>query len=344
MAKITTEGDSGDAIYTMAILKHLPDGPHQFLVEEKSDFTNVGRAKEGAANLLAFIKDFVEDQPYISECRLLEPQDRPFWRSGGFRGAGLHRRSEPLMQAHLNHLNQVTGIGLKVDSSKPWLISEKSKLSEDRVIVNRTSRYNNKRFPWAKIANFYGPRIAFIGLPHEHQAFCAEFGQVEHFPTKTMKEMAKLIAGCALFIGNQSCANAIAEGLKVNAIQETSLQIPDCIFKRDNIQHVWNGSCILPNFDGGEPLAIHYTGLGIGLVSTSKTPPEPGWVYPGVSSEEFFFKIHASVCRLPEMAGKTPKEVENIIKQYTLDRYPEYYRPSNDGELPRQALVFAGYQ
>lgn len=348
MPQVTTAGDAGDIIYTMCIMKHMDGGPHSLLLEEDDPYTNIGKNPGSGKALIDFMHEFVVDQQYISEFRVIKPDDRPMWRSGGFRGANLHRRDEPLMQAHLNHLNQVTGIGLKVDSSKPWLTVKRDKMkaakSSGRVIVNRTSRYNNKRFPWAQIVNFYGPRIAFIGLPHEHQAFCMEFGGVEYFHTKNMKAMAELIAGCALFIGNQSCAFAIAEGLKVDSIQETSMQIPDCIFKRDNVQHVWDGKCKLPNFDGGEPLVTHDKSLNIGLVSTMKTPPEPGWTYPGASSTDYFHTILDAVCRLPEMRGKTQKEVEDIIKQYTLDRIPEYYRPSSDGELPRRALAFAGYQ
>ncbi len=341
MVQVTSEGDAGDVLYGLCVTKHIPNGPHELLIEEKSPYTNIGRNDGAAKGLLDFIHDFILDQPYISDCRMMAVTDRPYWRSGGFRGAGLHRRNEPLMFAHLNHLNQVTGLGLKINHHEPWLTSEASPKTKGRVVVNRTFRYNNTRFPWEKIVGYYGDRIAFVGLLHEHQTFCAKYGNVEFLPTKTLKELASLIKGSALFIGNQSCANAVAEGLKHPSIQETSLYIPDCIFKRDNMQHVWDGGCKLPNLDGGEPLQLRPKGMEIGLVSTMKTPPYPGWTYPGVPHCETFYQCYDLVSQLSTMRGKPQKEIEDAIKQVALDRCPEYYRPPTDGDTVRQALQFA---
>lgn len=80
-------------------------------------------------------------------------------------------------------------------------------------------------------------------MPHEHRQFCNCFGEVEYQPTKDLLEVAKLIAGSPLFIGNQSSAMAIAEGLKHPRVQEVADWIPDCIYPgATNAQYVATGS------------------------------------------------------------------------------------------------------
>lgn len=340
---VSTVGDAGDCVYLFGILNAIPGGPHDLLIEEKDDLTATGK-NEGAPDILLYlIKHLALSQPYIRDCRLASPTDIPHWRSGGFRRAGLHRRTEPLLQAHLSHLNQITGLGLKVDTSRPWLWVQPHPSAKGRVVINRTSRYRNKHFPWAEIVKFYGNRLLFVGLTHEHLEFCDSFGFVEFYPTKVLMEVAQLIAGSELFIGNQSVAFAMAEAMKHPAIQETSLYIPDCVFKRDNVQHVWDGACTLHSVDGTPSLKLPGKGLNIGLVSTMKTPPQPGWQFPGVAPQETFHQCEAIVSGLPSMHGKSRKEIEEAIKQYNLELYPDYYRPKQEGENVKAARLFAGY-
>lgn len=343
MATVTTNGDLGDAVLTMGILAQMPGGPHTYLVEPKDPdgFTATGRTEEGARRLYEVSRDLVSSQPYIAEFRLATTVDRPFWRSGGFRGAGLHRRNEPLMMAHLTHLNMTTGMGLKVDVNKPWLSVTGDPKAKGRIIINRTERYQNRRFPWARVVSHYGPLLAFVGLPHEYSKFCMEFGPVDYLPTQNLLEMAQLIRGSELFIGNQSCANAMAEGLKHRSIQETSTFIPDCIFLRPNAQHCWDGSVILPAVGDKPELKLRAHGLDIGLVSTMTTPPE-GWQYPGLSPGLASFDSFVDLCLTHYTNfGKSRKQMMDDIKQHNLDRIPDFFKPATDGVTVKEAILFA---
>lgn len=344
MPLISTAGDNGDVIFLLCILRDLPGGPHTLLIEEKDELTATGRTSEGPANLLRIIKDLVESQPYIKECRLIQSTDAPFWRSGGFRKAGLHSRTEPLMEAHLAHLNQTTGIGLKVDHSRPWLVAYASRDSRDRVVINRTARYHNNLFPWKSVVGFYGESLLFVGHPHEHAVFCHEFGNVEYRPTENLKEVAELISGSRLFIGNQSCAGAISEGLKHDHIQETSPSIPDCIFQRRNVQHVWNGKCHLPSFGGSmKDFLCEGPRLDVGLVSEGITPPE-WWQHPDLAGQfETFPSIFNVLASHPKWRGRPDQEVKDSIKAAQLDRLPDHYRPQKSFENVRMAMRHAGY-
>jgi hypothetical protein len=58
---------------------------------------------------------------------------------------------------------------------------------------------------------------------------------------KDYLELAIAINSSECFIGNQSSANCVAEGLKHRTIQEVCLWTPDCIYKRDNATFCYDG-------------------------------------------------------------------------------------------------------
>jgi hypothetical protein len=106
----------------------------------------------------------------------------------------------------------------------------------DRIIIHRSPRYHNNLFPWGPILSFFGELCLFVGPRTEYDQFVALFGAVEHRDTASLLEVARLIAGSHLFIGNQSSPYAVCEGLKHDSVQETFRQWPDCVFPRRNAQ------------------------------------------------------------------------------------------------------------
>ena len=76
----------------------------------------------------------------------------------------------------------------------------------------------------------------------EHEDFVKLTGfNVSYYPVKNFKELADVIAGADLFMGNQSAAYSIAMGLGKSAVLETikikPLQNNECYFPRDNCQY-----------------------------------------------------------------------------------------------------------
>jgi hypothetical protein len=91
----------------------------------------------------------------------------------------------------------------------PWLRLEPRRLAP--VIINRTQRYaHNPDFAWGLLE---GHDCVFVGMRDEWRAFCRDFFPVAYYPTSTLLELARIVAGAELFLGNQSFAFAIAEGL-----------------------------------------------------------------------------------------------------------------------------------
>ncbi len=324
MSLVSTEGDGGDVVFALNIIKHMPDGPHSLVLETSSVLASL-KSRSIAENFLSFIKEFVESQEYIKECRIVEPADKVYWRSGGFRGASMHVPHRQLMMSKVAHFRMALGHRPKVDVSSPWIKAEPSPLTKGRVLINRTSRYNNQFFQWDKVVAHYGDLLLFVGHDTEYSSFCSTFGKVDRAPAKNLMDIASLVAGCELFMGNQSCANALAEGMKKTIIQETSLRLPDCVFVRPNAQHVWDGSCILPAIGNLPEVLLSPHRSASRQCSTSKAPPGM-WQYPGAGSSPQFTKVLHMAQDLPEMKGLSYKEIEDKILFHNLDRCPNWQK------------------
>ena len=83
-------------------------------------------------------------------------------------------------------------------------------------------------------------------LPEEHAAFSSAFGDVPHHPTADFLELARVIAGCKLFVGNSSSPYAIAEALKKPVVQEVATYTPTTVFLRTGATLGFDGSVALP--------------------------------------------------------------------------------------------------
>ena len=167
---------------------------------------------------------------------------------------------------------------------EPWLRVKPSKQGGGRIVCHRSPRYHNPYFRWDEIGAKFGPQLLFVGLPHEVE----ELRRVtkvhaEYLITHDYLELAKLIAGADLFIGNQSSPMGLAIGLGVPFIQETCLWTPDCLYPRENGFYC---------YDGGIP------SLNIGaFVSTPDVErnvlPPGGWqVISKRTGERATFKSH----------------------------------------------------
>ena len=132
------------------------------------------------------------------------------------------------------------------ERNRPWLtVSEPKPVA--RVVLHRTPRYRNPAFPWRRVLEKYGSEAVMVGYPAEHAVFTQEVGPIPFYQTRDHLELAQVIAGGELFVGNQSSPYAIAEGLKKRTVQETSPDYPNCIFDRRGALHAWDHSVLLPD-------------------------------------------------------------------------------------------------
>jgi hypothetical protein len=132
-----------------------------------------------------------------------------------------------LMDSQARYLNVVDRHTGHMEIDGPWLSVEPDDRFNGKVIINRSHRYRNDKFPWSKIMERYGNEAVFIGTDEEHADFEQSFGKIQRHLAKDCLEIAKAIAACKLYVGNQSSAYWIAAGLRVPLIQEVYEHAPN---------------------------------------------------------------------------------------------------------------------
>lgn len=224
-------GDQGDMIYSLPLARALASGGQvDFNIYPRFDVRMRQNPKtvENIAPLL-------EAQPYIRKVTFSQtkegiPLDR--WRNW-YRDAKLN--------IAFSHLRDY-GLPFTL-AEEPWLtVPNPRKVAS--VVMARSSRYHNPKFLWRAFLKRHADNCMFVGSGREWIAFRQQF--ICHIPwtdTKDALELAQVIAGADLFIGNQSLPYAIAEGLKMDSCQETTPVECNCIFPRKNATYsetAWN--------------------------------------------------------------------------------------------------------
>lgn len=128
---------------------------------------------------------------------------------------------------------------LTCDLSDPMAFRIKERTPARPIIINRTARYHNPSFDYT-VLRPYQHLITFVGLPEEYRIISAKLPNITHTEVKDFKELAELIKGSELFIGNQSMAFALAELMKVNRYLEICPYAHNVIPTGQNGYGCWN--------------------------------------------------------------------------------------------------------
>lgn len=228
MSVFSHSGHYGDVIYHLPIIRHKGGGR---LVLFPAAYTGHWMTRERAEPLAALIRA----QPYITGVE---------WRS---RPDGLNL--DEFRNRYRDHLN-LTDMACECFGApyppreQPWLFAEPRRVA--RVIFHRSPRYHNPEFPWRRVYETYRGAAAFVGHPQEHADFCNAVGPVSYLHTANMLKLAEVIAGCELFVGNQSSPFAVAEGLKVPTVLEIVPSPNNCHWERRGNVHGWTADVPLP--------------------------------------------------------------------------------------------------
>lgn len=215
----------GDAIYAMASVKWFAERSTRGM----ADVRVMSSSSYRAADWLTLLRPLMELQPYIASVEATAQIDGinlEAWRYA-VQGKTLAARI-------------ATGVGIEEDvTATPWLSGIEPRQIVP-VVINRSARYHNDRFPWRRVVEKYRKEAIFIGLPEEHEDFCRRFGNVLRWPTADYLDVAQVIAGSKLFIGNQSSPFAVAAALGHPVLQEVYPGLPDCIFNYPRAVYGWD--------------------------------------------------------------------------------------------------------
>lgn len=242
-------GTFGDLIYSLSVVKKMGSGTFAIALDniescvaqygyrpDEVDPMHKGRFTAGDFNLL---ESLLLRQSYITD---VQP-----WR--GIHDVDLDRFRGVLFRGfegnYVQAYHMTFGLPFTVgDLQEPWLEADANPVAT--VVINRTFRYRcpNGTATWQNLleqANITQNGV-FVGTHDEHQDFEKSTGfRIQYRPVKDFKELADVIAGADLFMGNQSAAYSIAMGLGKSSVLETikikPLQNNECYFPREGVSY-----------------------------------------------------------------------------------------------------------
>jgi hypothetical protein len=217
-------GNVGDIIYSLPLVKAL--GASHYVINLCADThfgnrnINFATAKAMASLLLA--------QPYLERVSIVASQVPFEYVEESITGIDYvldKFRLQSIFQTHIA-LAHAKAFEQTIDVNKSWLdVKAAAKKEAPYVVAAIGPRYRvySKEY-WLEVLGGFD-HIKVIGVPEdfvELSGLQAEFVTCDDF-----LEIAQIIKGSTLFIGNQSLAYAIAEGLKVPRILEQFPEIPN---------------------------------------------------------------------------------------------------------------------
>lgn len=243
-------GDLGDVLYALPVLRALCNGDKGALLIEAANYTRQLLIPDNWCG----IDRLLREQPYIGDVRPYSQGTPVSYNLNDFRARLFTAVRHGLgKDKHLTHwVCESHGVPFTCMDA-PWLQVEQPIEAAPVVFVRagagRQSHqvYQNNAFPWHFVWEKYHKEAVFVGTPTEHEIFCATCGKVPHYKTENLFEAARVIAGCKLFVGNQTSTHAIAEGMKKRIVLEVWKEGPNCLVFRPGVTHGWDQHVQLPD-------------------------------------------------------------------------------------------------
>lgn len=246
MNRYKHSGAFGDLIYSLPIVKATGGGEF-YLHLNQIDW--IGKHyygsppnpfHQGRLNIddFNFMQSFMSVQEYITDFDMFTPDKEITHNLDRFRAPFVGHPGN-----YVDIYSACFGILGREDQAQlrntAWLTVPKAKIVEARdVVINRSARWQPRSLSpqWDQWkAEGMEDRAMFVGLPEEYTAFREATGyNIPYYATNTMLELAEVIAGANLFIGNQSMSLALAFGLGKEVFCEHRDDLPlernECFF------------------------------------------------------------------------------------------------------------------
>lgn len=242
-------GDMGDVIYALPSIRALGGGVLFLSPDNKFPFpfptrwSKAGGPPEWADSL----RSLCNVQPYI--WNTIYTHALPYSVDVDFNSfRKCYRSPNPEYFTSLFRLHQKP-CGVNLPDETTWLTVPDPIIIPGRpIVVNRTSRFQERLFAWCNIVRKYGDKMVFVGTEEEAETFKGHAPEIQipYRKTKDLLELARVIAGAKVFMGNQSAPMAIAMGLGKNIIQEVWPGNPNCRLRRHNVIYPKTGNIVIP--------------------------------------------------------------------------------------------------
>lgn len=225
-------GNAGDIIYSLPALITLSKGKKANLYLRTNQPGNYGKNPHPLGGLMLndkiveMLQPLLLQQDYINDCSVFsgteiidfdmdKVRDYPWSFSRG----DLARLYFMVFNAHY-------------DLQKPWLHAVPDSSFNNSIVLARSQRYNAPGIDYSFLKKY--SNIYFVGVETEYQLMKAQIPELQFIKVKNFLEMASVIAGSKLFIGNQSFPFSLAEAQKTNRLLEVYFQCPNVITTGNN--------------------------------------------------------------------------------------------------------------
>lgn len=227
-------GNAGDIIYALPTLKKVHEltkapihlylrlGKPLILSGYKSHPNGNVKLNETMAGMLI---PLIQQQSYIASCSVYQDEeihvDLDYFHSGNIQ---LKTGNIARWCSYL--------VGVSPELWKPWLEVTADPKYANSIIVARSERYRNNGIDYKFLSNYNN--VFFLGVDSEYEDMKKYASNLGRIQIENFLEMAQIIRGAKLFIGNQSFPFSLAEGMKVPRILETSFDISNVVPEGEN--------------------------------------------------------------------------------------------------------------
>lgn len=161
-------------------------------------------------NSYAMARPLLMDQPYIYDVEIWEGEREVHFNIDQMRddtrGLGM-----PHTEIRQWCMMKFPELAFGAEIATPWL-ERPVEAGGPYLVINITQRYRTQNPDYSFLEDC-GVPVIFLGTLDEYNLFIKQCRTAKYMKTKDYAEVAKVIAGSKLFIGNQSSCFAVAEGL-----------------------------------------------------------------------------------------------------------------------------------
>jgi hypothetical protein len=122
--------------------------------------------------------------------------------------------------------------GVTNNLSNPWLTVQPNIKYQNEIIIARSFRYRAPTIDYSFLQKI--DNISFIGLDDEFEDMKKSIPNLNRIIVSDALALAKILAACKFFIGNQSFPFAVAEALKIKRVLEVCYKTPNVIVEGEN--------------------------------------------------------------------------------------------------------------
>lgn len=215
-------GHLGDILYSLPVIKELSKTHNctLYIRADKPMTSEYYKHPSGnvmlSKNIISKFLPLLKQQNYLSHVAFWEDEEIDI-------DLDLFR-DLPVDFSFLSHRWYFHIAGVQPDLNQKYLEAADHATIKDKVVIVRSLRAQNYFADYSFLSKY--ENLLFIGIREEYEELKKMVPNLEFYDVKDFYEMAQIIKSSKFFLGNQSFAYALADGLKVPRLLEANPEFP----------------------------------------------------------------------------------------------------------------------